>query len=140
MILHRGPKALGVVTLVATAVFATAAAAQELRPAPKYFLETMFAVPMAEQLAAYCVTVDMNFVALSVQYDTVTARLAADGFDAEDPFANMVDTQVEMEALQTAFLTRHNLAGADQARVCAAAMTEISEASLIGLLLEIAPE
>ena len=114
--------------------------AQDLRPAPEYFLNTMFAVPMAENLAAFCPTASLNYAVISVAHDEVMKRLTSDGFQTEDPFSEMQDTQPAMDAKLAEFMERHQLAGADQKMVCLAAANESAAGTMVGRLLDISPE
>jgi hypothetical protein len=116
------------------------ALSQELRPAPGYYTDAVFAVTMAEALATGCARVGVNFGAVSARMDMLEARLAEDGFDVATPFEQMQDPSAIFDAMGRAFLTRHPIEGQGAEAVCGAARTEIADETLIGSLLLEAPE
>lgn len=116
-------------------VLAGPALADELRPAPGYYTDAVFAVTMAEALATGCATIGVNIGAVSERMDMLEARLAEDGFDVATPFDQMRDPSAIFDAMGRDFLTKHPIEGQGPEAVCGAASTEIAEDTLIGSLL-----
>ncbi|WP_424971540.1 DUF5333 family protein [Dinoroseobacter sp. S76] len=116
-------------------VLAGPAFAQELRTAPSYYTNTIFAVTMAEALAQGCQALGLNFFAVQSQLEMLEARLGEDGFDTDEPFDQMIDPTPIFASMQQDFLVKHPIEGAPQAEVCAAGQTEMDEETLIGRLL-----
>ena len=125
---------LSVITAMALA--ALPASAQDLRPAPDYYIDALFSLTMAEALAQSCSTMGMDLLAAGAATTELQEKLIADGFDAEEPFAQMIDPAPVLRDLQTAFLIKHpDLNTPDEAKVCAAAQVELEEATTIGRFL-----
>lgn len=116
-------------------LLAAPAFAQELRPAPAYYTDTVFAVSMAEALAKGCPALGLNFYVVQERLDMLEARLGEDGFDVKEPFTQMIDPSPVFGLKQQAFLAKHPIEGAAGAEVCAAGRTEMSDETLIGTLL-----
>jgi hypothetical protein len=114
--------------------------AQDLRPAPAYYTDSVFAVTMAEALAQGCLKVGINFGAVSERMAMLEAQLADDGFDIDAPFDQMIDPSPVFGAMQQDFLARHPIEGQGEDAVCAAATAEIAEETMIGSLLLEAPQ
>ena len=109
--------------------------AQELRPAPDYFVNTVFGLTVAQALARSCSTVTLNPVAAQQASEALLIRLEEDGFDMTAPHEQMSGAQEAMDAARDAFMTRHGLVQPDETQVCAAATNEIAEATAVGLML-----
>ncbi|MDJ0995464.1 MAG: DUF5333 family protein [Dinoroseobacter sp.] len=117
-----------------------AAFAQELRPAPSYYTDSVFAVTMAEALAQGCSRVGINFGAIQDRMTMLEARLEEDGFNTETPFDQMIDPSPIFGAMQQDFLAKHPIEGKGEEAVCGAAAVEIANETMIGALLLEAPE
>lgn len=120
---------------VISLVLAGPALADELRPAPDYYTDAVFAVTMAEALAKGCGTVGVNFAAISEQMTALETRLSEDGFDTATPFNQMEDPSAIFDAMGRAFLTKYPIEGQSAEAVCGAASAEIAAETLIGSLL-----
>ena len=114
---------------------ATPVAAEDLRPAPEYFVDALFATSMAQALAEICEDLGLNFPQMQVTFDTLNTQLSADGFDTEEPFKDMQDMTGQVHQRQSAFLEKHPIEGATPDEACAAARSEMAEGSAIGALL-----
>lgn len=121
---------------VALSLMTGAAFAEDLRPAPHYYVNTLFALTMAEALATSCSTMGMDLLAAGAATIELQEKLAADGFDRDQPFAQMIDPAPALRTLQESFLEKYpNLASPDEAQVCAVAHAELEEGSLVGRYL-----
>lgn len=129
--LRRGAPALIAAALPAWGPLA----AQELRPAPDYYVEALFSLTLAEAIASTCGGLGMDLFAAQTRTMELSEQLAADGFDAREPFSQMIDPAPQIRALQAEFLARYPLQGADEAAVCAAGRSEIQQDTVIGKLL-----
>lgn len=116
-------------------VAGSAVQAQDLRPAPDYYTNAIFSIQMAEALALSCSTVGVDLFATQARVTELDELLAADGFDTDQPFAQMIDPAPVLRDLQTEFLAKHPLQDPTEEKVCAAALTEIAEDTIIGKLL-----
>ncbi|WP_425090621.1 DUF5333 family protein [Tropicimonas sp. S265A] len=125
--------------LISLVVMTATAQAADLRPAPAYYTETVFAVTMAEALAQGCGQVGINFGAIQERMTMLEAQLEEDGFSTETPFNQMIDPSATFGAMQRDFLARYPIEGAGSEAVCGAAASEISQETLIGSLLMEAP-
>lgn len=119
----------------AAMVIAPPALAEDLRLAPTYYTDAIFSIQMAEALALSCSTIGVDLFATQARVTELNELLAADGFDTDQPFSQMIDPAPTIRDLQTAFLEKHPLNNADEAEVCAAAATEIEDDTIIGKLL-----
>ena len=116
--------------------FASAVQAQEARPAPDYFVDSVMATTTAQQLAVACPTLSFNIIAASRATGPVMERLIEDGFDPDQLESQMTGFAEAMAARQAAFLARHDLSdGAESEKVCAVGAAEIAEGSDIGSFL-----
>ncbi|MEM9392568.1 MAG: DUF5333 family protein [Pseudomonadota bacterium] len=115
--------------------FASAANAQDLRPAPDYYTDAVFAVTMAEALAQGCSSVGINFGAIQERMTMLEAQLEEDGFNTETPFDQMIDPSPIFGAMQQDFLGKHPIEGKGEEAVCGAAAAEIASETMIGSLL-----
>ncbi|MEM1076963.1 MAG: DUF5333 family protein [Pseudomonadota bacterium] len=109
--------------------------AQELRPAPSYYTNTVFAVTMAEALAQGCEALGLNFFAVQSQLEMLEARLGEDGFNTDEPFDQMHDPSAIFDSMGQDFLTKYPIEGAGQDAICGAGQTEMKAETLIGRLL-----
>jgi hypothetical protein len=124
---------------VISLLLAGPAFSQELRPAPDYYTDAVFAVTMAEALATGCATVGVDIGAVSEQMTRLEAQLSEDGFDTATPFEQMLDPSAVFDAMGRAFLAKHPIEGQGTEAVCNAASAEIADETLIGSLLLEAP-
>lgn len=122
--------------LAITLALGAPALAEELRPAPGYYLDAVMDFTMAEQLARSCATLSVRADAMQARSAEVLARLQADGFDPALPNAGMEDPTMEVLARQQAFVDRHALPEAPgEAEVCAAGLAEIAAETQMGSFL-----
>lgn len=127
---------IGLISLAMTAT----ASASELRPAPAYYTDSVFAVTMAEALARGCGRIGINFGAVQERMTMLEAQLEEDGFNTETPFDQMIDPSPVFGAMQQDFLAKHPIEGRGEQAVCGAAAVEIAQETVIGSLLMEAPE
>lgn len=118
------------------AAMAAPAWAEELRPAPDYYVEAVFAIQMAEALALDCDAVTVDLFATQARVTEMTEALVADGFDADQPFAQMIDPAPRLRDMQAAFVGQYGLEDPDQDALCAAARSEMEKTSPLGALLK----
>lgn len=113
--------------------------AQDLKPAPDYYLDAVVAFTAAETLARSCRTVSVDPVALTNESERILKRLADDGFDTTRPDAGMVDPSEELNSRLVALMTDYGLKnGSEEDEVCAAAREVMAESGQIsGFLLEV---
>ncbi len=122
--------------VAALGLIATPAFAEDLRPAPDYYVEALFSLTMAEALATSCRTVGMDLLAAGAATTGLTEQLAEDGFDTEQPFAQMIDPAPAIRDLQADFLVKHpGLNEPTEEIVCNVALAEMAEETVIGRLL-----
>jgi hypothetical protein len=111
-------------------------AAEDLRPAPDYYVETLFAVTMAEALATSCAAMGMDLLAAGAATTELQEKLIADGFNPDALVTQMIDPAPALRDLQTAFLEKHpDLSAPEEDAVCAAARAELAEETAIGAYL-----
>lgn len=111
-------------------------AADELRPAPDYYVETLFALTMAEALATSCPDIGMDLLAAGARTSDLRDELAADGFEPNALSTQMIDPAPALRDLQAAFLEKHpGLGDPDEASVCGAARAEMAQDTLVGTYL-----
>lgn len=119
--------------LLACALGALPALAEELRPAPDHFVQTAFATTTAQALALACPTLSFEILRAAQESGRVMGLLAQEGFDPERLSEQMIDPAPRFAELRAAFLEKHGLAdGAPAEAVCAAGRAEIAEGSAIG--------
>lgn len=111
------------------------AQAQELRPAPDYFLGAVIATEFAQALAVNCPTLSVNPVAAQGMSEDVLNWLEEDGFDRTNPAAEMIDATPRLRELQARLIAKHQLDGANSDQVCAAGRAEMAAKTDIGGLL-----
>jgi len=121
--------------VLAGAIVAGGATAQDLRPVPDYFAEAIFSSSMSASLAELCGAVELDNDVIIAERDALLARLTRDGFDPENAMSQMADPTAQVHALQKTFLEKYALENATQAQVCTAAISEIDNETLIGSLL-----
>lgn len=125
--------------LIPLAVALTMAApllADDLRPAPDYYVDTLFSLTMAEALATSCNAVGMDLLAAGATTTELREKLAGDGFDGDQAFSQMIDPGPAMREMQAAFLEKHpGLSDPSEEIVCAVAAQEIAEETMIGIYL-----
>lgn len=119
---------------------ATPLRADDLRPVPDYFVDTVFLTSTAQTIARACSTLSLDPAATTRLTETVLARLEADGYTSDVIATGMDDPGPAIAALQEAFLAKHDLAdGAPEPQVCAAGRAEIAGDTPLGhLMLEVA--
>lgn len=122
-------------SIVLAAAVAAGAQAQELRPAPDYFIGALIATEFAQALAVNCPTLSVNPVVAQSMSENVLNWLEEDGFDRNDPASGMIDATPRLRELQASLIERHQLAGAGPDRVCAAGRIEMDAKTDIGNLL-----
>jgi len=127
-------------TFTVLAVAGGAAVAEDLRPAPDYYLDAVVTVTAAQSLARSCTAVSVDPLRLAAISDEVLARLAEDGFDPSSPDPTMEDPSAVLNARLRALFEGHGLSdGVSEAQVCAAARAEMAAESDVGnVLLEVA--
>lgn len=125
----------GGVLAMAFAGSVVAQSTDTLRPTPDYFAEAVFDMSMAQALARSCNTVSVDPVRSGARAEALLEELGADGFDATAPHEQMEDPDGAIEVLQLAFVERHDLNAPGEDKVCAVAMTEMTDDSGIGQLL-----
>ena len=106
--------------------------------APDYFVDTVVATGVAQQLARACPTLSLNPQSVAKDSEAMLAKLSEIGVDsAEDmPWAEDANTRIDADV--QAFLTRYGLDAPTEETVCSAGMAEIAEETAIGrYLLEI---
>ncbi|PWJ12479.1 DUF5333 family protein [Jannaschia seohaensis] len=122
--------------VAATLALALPAAAEDLRSAPDYFVESVMRTSTANILAVNCAGLSVDLGAISQLSAEILDRLTEDGFTPRILAEEMADPSEAIAVLQDAFLAKHGLAtGASEAAVCAAGRAEIAEGSEIGALL-----
>jgi hypothetical protein len=130
--------ALGL-AVTAALLAAGAAQAQDLKPAPAYYLDAVVAFTAAEALARSCSTVSVDPVQATAESGRLLDQLRADGFDTTRADAGMEDPTEALNARLTGLMEKHGLAaGATEAQVCAAARAEMAEGGMLaGFLVEV---
>lgn len=123
-----------------TAMFTLAALpvlAEDLRPAPDYFVDAMMSITTAENIGTACPNLVFDAMGASDVTKDVMERLAADGFDAKNLEGAMADPGDAVRAKQAAFLDKHKLAKdeTDFIRICMAGFAEIKEGTQVGSFL-----
>lgn len=117
-------------------LLAAPAAAQELRPAPDYFVETAMETSTANILAVNCPRLSINLGVVAQRSAATLDRLTAEGFTPRILAEEMEDPTEAIAVLQDAFTARHGLTdGAPEADVCAAGLAEMEAETGIGTLL-----
>jgi hypothetical protein len=122
---------------VAVLLAAAPAAAQDLPPAPDYFVRAVFETTTAQSLALACPTLSFELRAASLHGGEVMARLAQDGFDTSSAQGIAVSGFEEaLEALRAPFVARHDLeADPSNENACRAGMAEIAAGTGIARFL-----
>lgn len=111
----------------------------EKRAAPDYFVGAIISTDVAQAIAVNCPKLSVNPAVAQAMSENVMTWLSEDGFDDADPVSEMVDFSDRLFALQERFMEKHNLRGANSAKVCAAGFKEIEAKTDIGnLLVEVA--
>lgn len=106
--------------------------------APDYFVETVVATGVAQQLARACPTLSLNPQTVAKDSDGLMNRLAEDGImlASEMPWAD--DASARIEAEVEAFVAEYGLDAPTEEKVCGAGRAEIAAESAIGrYLLEV---
>lgn len=113
------------------------ALADDLRPAPDYFVDAMTAITTAENIATACPSLVFDATGAADVTTNVLGRLAEDGFDAKNLSAGMADPGDAVRSAQAAFRERHGLSRDGNAfvAICEAGLAEIAEGSQIGAFL-----
>ncbi|NDR56398.1 DUF5333 family protein [Aliiruegeria sabulilitoris] len=123
--------------LAAAFVMATPVLADDLRPAPDYFVDAMVSITTAENIATTCPNLTFDAVKASDVTTEVMEALTADGFDSKNLEGSMADPGDAVRAAQAAFLDKHKLSKdeTDFIRVCMAGFAEIQEGTQVGAFL-----
>lgn len=117
-------------------VLAQPLCAQDLRVAPDYYIDGVFAASMAQQIALACPTLSVNPVATSTLSSGVLARLESEGYDITNLDFDVRAGQQALDQRVTAFGERTGLqSGALTETVCLAGQREIKAGSDVGKLL-----
>ncbi|SFR54363.1 DUF5333 family protein [Litoreibacter janthinus] len=124
----------------AAASLAAAPAMSETRMMPDYFVSALVATSAAQALALSCAELSVDPVAVVQASEALLGKLEADGFDPNDPSAQMESGEDRLSAVQQAFMDKHQLEGASGDAVCAAGRAEMSEGTEIGSLLVEVPK
>ncbi|GIT92916.1 hypothetical protein JANAI62_33740 [Jannaschia pagri] len=115
---------------------ATPVAAEDLRPAPEYFVTAAMETSTAQILAVNCSTLSVDLGAMARRSEATLVRLTEDGFTPQALAEGMEDPSDAIAVLQQAFLSKHGLSdGAAESVVCDAGLAEIAEETGIGALL-----
>nr|WP_255596672.1 DUF5333 family protein [Cognatishimia sp. MH4019] len=110
----------------------------EDQTAPDYFVDTVVATGVAQQLARACPTLSLNPQTVAKDSDELMNQLAADGVMSAEEMPWAEDANTRIEAQVQAFLTRTGLDEPTQDKVCDVGLTEIAEETAIGrYLLEV---
>lgn len=122
---------------LAALLAAAPACAEDLPPAPDYFIEGVFDTTTAQTLALSCPDLSFAIQAASVFSGEVMGRMAQAGFDVMSPDGVQVSGfDAGIKALQDAFVARHGLiADPGTDNVCRAGRAEIAAATGIGRFL-----
>ena len=105
------------------------------KEAPQYFIDGIFEATTAETLANFCPDVQLNIQQAQAQAEYLLTRLSEDGFGDVSQFVSLDGIDGGVLELQSQYMEDKGLTGADQARVCAVAQTEIDDQSAIGAYL-----
>ena len=106
--------------------------------APDYFVDTVVATGIAQQLARACPTLSLNPQSVAKDSDDLMNQLADDGIMSADEMPWTEDANTRIGAQVQAFLTRTGLDAPTEAKVCDAGLAEIAEDTAIGrYLLEV---
>lgn len=129
----------GRIITVALALLPLGALADELRPAPPYYVDAVAAFSLAEALGQSCSEVSVDLQGVWQISRDLLERLQADGFDPSGAEAGMTDPSGAVQMRIDALLDEHGLApGADEETVCAAARAEMVEGGVLyGYLVEV---
>ncbi|MEO0486078.1 MAG: DUF5333 family protein [Pseudomonadota bacterium] len=124
---------LAILCLLPAAVWAEGA-----DTAPDYYIDGLFSVSTAEQLANFCPSIAFDLDRANATATDILGRLSEDGVTG-DAILELTGVEEGVAALQAAFVDRYGLDGAGQDVVCSAARAEIAAQSLIGgILVEVA--
>ena len=121
-----------------SALSAPAIAQDAGREAPAYYLDGLFALAAAENVARFCPTLSINLEATSALTTDLLAQLTEEGIAPED-IPKLAGVAEGFDARQAEFMGRHALQGADIETVCAAGRLEIAEATPVGALMRPVP-
>lgn len=110
--------------------------ADDLRPAPEYFIEAAVAANTALQIVDTCSQIDGNDASFIASTEVVLLRLTEDGFDPTADDLGMADPGEEFAKRSLEFAEKYDLTEAPtEAKVCAAGFAEMEAGSAIGLFL-----
>ena len=113
------------------------AVAQEAKvSAPQYYIDALYALQVAENVHEFCSTYSLNEATYNEQKRWIKRRLKDDGFDPENPKAQMKDVDRRLAAKEGALRKKFGFESDSQAGYCTAAKFEIAEQSLIGKMLK----
>jgi len=132
--INSGLRINGLIAMATCGV--TAASAEELRPAPQYYLDTVIGMSLAEQYAWHCPAVVVNQDAVAAVYGALIQRLGADGFETDAPHEHMaLPPQADTDAVITSMLSRNEAAADPEASFCGEARAEMKSGTVTGKLL-----
>lgn len=118
-------------------VLASAAVADDA-VAPDYFVDTVVATAIAQQLARACPTLSLNPQSVAKDSDDLMNQLAADGITSSDEMPWAEDANTRIDAQMQAFSMKYDLDAPTQEKVCDAGDAEIADETSIGrYLLEV---
>lgn len=122
---------------LAALLVALPAGAQELRPAPGYFVTAVVEVMAAQQIANGCPALSLDVDAVREGTGALMDRLQSDGFDTSREDAGMLPSREAFAVEQQAFMDKHGFVEGEitSSNVCAAGRAEIAEGSAIGSYL-----
>ena len=106
--------------------------------APDYFVDTVMATSVAQQLARACPKLSLNPQTVAKDSDDLMNQLASDGIMSPSQMPWAADANMRIEIKVQAFLTEYGLDAPSEDKVCEAGLAEISAGSEIGrYLLEV---
>ncbi len=116
-------------TALGMVAIAGSAAAQQA--APDYYIEALFTVSTAEQVASFCPEVGLDIDHANMAAESVIVRLSAEGISG-DQITTLTGVETAIADLQAAFVARHDLEDPNEAKLCAAARSEMGAGTAIG--------
>lgn len=102
--------------------------------APDYYIEALFAVSTAEQLANFCPRVGLDLQATNEASEALLVRLREDGIEG-DAILALGGVEAGVVELQDAFVETHGLSQPTEELLCDAAAAEIADGTVVGQYL-----
>ncbi len=129
--------AKGSVLIAATVAIASVANAQDVKvSAPQYYIDALYALQVAENVHEFCPNYALNEATYNEQKRWIKRRLKDDGFDTQNPRAQMKDVDLRLASKERQLREKFGFESDSQAGYCTAAKFEIAEQSLIGKMLK----